>query len=197
MDSPVGKDISALSRGELKQGGLTSSRVIGQNAALRDFFRRHGDKMPPAPALSPSKEKTALALDKHFGLPAPIGRHILATPMTPTLARAMAKFKGKKKGAKTSFNRGGRTPSRTRYAGGSGLTEKKKASSSGQGGFNFNKFLKRKKKGTTPGKSVLTFQEKALRQVGPSGNYHQGLFDLISKRYLLLKGRGELLSRQP
>ena len=186
--SPVGKDVVALSRGELSSGPLTSS-ALGRNAGLNNFFRQKKGEMSLVNNLSPKREREASLLREHFGLPVALARHLVAAPAPLGMAAAMGKFSGK-----SAQGVGPVVPSNKRgggqilsFRGGEGLRGGKRTrQSSSSGGFDFKKYLtKGRKKNSLPKGSILEFNQRAINSAEVSKNPQKNIFHIISKRYML------------
>lgn len=172
-----------IARGELGQGNVTGSAV--SQAALAKQAMRKIKPIPFNKNLNKAQRAEALALTKQ-GIPASVAGKIASINVPKSALRGVRNRLGNVKYAsygKSAYSGKGRSKVLSFSGGGDGLNGRRKKSGSS---VNFNKFLKKRKKGPKGGK-VLSFREKASRSGSAqiSKDSSRSVFDIVSRRYMI------------
>ncbi|TNF26863.1 MAG: hypothetical protein EP319_12855 [Deltaproteobacteria bacterium] len=180
-----------ISRGELAQGNMSGSAF--RQAALAKQAMRNIKPVPFDKELTKAQKEEALALTK-MGLPASVAGTVAATKISPSALQGVRSRLGTVNYSGYKGNRAYRGGSRNRVLSFSGSGDglngpRRKGSSSG---VDFNKFLKKGKRGARGGK-VLDFRDKASRSGSAqiSKDTSRSVFDIVSRRYMI-SGWGRL-----
>ena len=193
VTAPIGKEVASLTRGEIKSGALASFQR-GKNAALNTFFKNlKKNDLPPSVTLSSSGERDASRLNRDFGLPLELARHLVAAPKPPEQSSNVVGWgggPGKGHGMDSAVKKDNSIGQVWAFRGGRGLHGKKKSPAPSPPGFDFQKYLARgKKKKSLKRGNILEFNRRAVNSAEVGKNGEKNIFHIISRRYMLWKIR--------